>query len=94
MLINLLGAFNTNLSSKSTTEEIEKTGGYDGNQLLIENLSYNPESNQLYVVAKRAKYSFIRTLQKSPQDGGFGPEHILQKNVLYSRRARTVYYKR
>jgi hypothetical protein len=55
----------------NTIETIENNGGYDGNQLLIENLSYDSESNKLYVVAKRAKYSFIRTLQKNPQDGGF-----------------------
>ncbi|MDP3705237.1 MAG: hypothetical protein Q8R24_04930 [Legionellaceae bacterium] len=141
MLINLLTAFNTNLSSKSTTEDvqtsfnfehpptvvfvrdleslekinhydqlnehtfsekdkkkihntigaIEKSGGYDGNQLLIENLSYDSESNKLYVVAKRAKYSFIRTLQKSPQDGGFDPDSVFYKKMFCTAGVRAPF---
>lgn len=60
----------------NTIKAIEDSGGYDGDQLLIENLSYDSEYNTLYLVAKRAKYSFIRTLQKSPKDGGFEPDSV------------------
>jgi len=141
MLINLLSAFNANLSSKSiagdvqtsfnferspavvfvknietlekidyydqldeyafsekdrqkiskTIEAIEKSGGYDGNQLLIENLSYDSELNILYVVAKRAKYSFIRTLQKNVEDGGFDQDSIFYKKTFCTAGVRAPF---
>lgn len=58
----------------NTVAEINKSGGYDGNQLLIERLYHDADLNVLYIVAKKAKYSFIRTLQKAPENGGFGDE--------------------
>lgn len=62
-----------------TLIEIENSGGYDGDQLLIDSLSYNPDNNIIYIVAKKTKYSFLKTLQKSSQEGGFDESSVFYK---------------
>ncbi len=74
-----------------TIEAIKQSGGYDGNQLLIEHLSYDSESNILYIVAKKAKYSLIRTLQKSIIDGGFNEDSHFYKKTFCTAGVRAPF---
>ena len=75
----------------NTIAEINKSGGYDGNQLLIEQLYHNADSNTLYIVAKKAKYSFIRTLQKAPENGGFGEESSFYRKTFCTAGVRAPF---
>jgi len=67
--------FSTNDQQKTdkTLEELKRNGDYDGKQLLIENLYYEDDENTIYIVARKANYSFLKTLQKSTESGGFDP---------------------
>lgn len=75
----------------NTITEINKSGGYDGNQLLIEQLYHDADLNTLYIVAKKAKYSFIRTLQKAPENGGFGEESPFYRKIFCTAGVRAPF---
>lgn len=74
-----------------TISDIKKSGGYDGDQLLIDTLSYNPDKNIIYIVAKKAKYSFLKTLQKSIKDGGFEENSTFYKKQFCTAGVRVPF---
>ncbi len=75
----------------NTQAEIKSAGGYDGNQLLIAKLAYDPDVNTLYIVALRVKYSFIRTLQKSIEAGGFNADSIYHNQTYCTAGVRAPF---
>jgi hypothetical protein len=78
----------------NTQAEIKSNGGYDGNQLLIVKLAYDPDANTLYLVALRVKYSFIRTLQKSIEAGGFDADSIYHNQTFCTAGVRAPFITR
>lgn len=79
---------------KITRQEIEKADGYDGDQLLLEDMHYNRSENIIYLTARRAKYAFIRTLCKNVDAGGFDTNSPFYGKIFVTTGVRSPFIAR
>lgn len=79
---------------KITREEISKSGGYDGDQLLLERMHYDRSENIIYLTARRAKYAFIRTLCKNSDAGGFDVDSPFYGKIFVTTGVRSPFITR
>lgn len=76
---------------ENTKNEIEAAGGYDGDQVLIEDLGYEQSSNTVYLSLKKVKYSFIRTLRKPEEEGGFSSSSEFYNKPFFTAGVRAPF---
>src|SRR3990167_6553411 len=79
---------------KITRQEIAKGGGYDGDQLLLEDMHYDRSENIIYLTARRAKYAFIRTLCKNADAGGFDVDSPFYGKIFVTTGVRSPFITR
>jgi hypothetical protein len=101
-----LPAISLNEQEKAIVNEvklnIEKNGGYDGDQLLISDILYDDEKNAIYLKAVKVKYSLLRALSLNKltsidkislyKIGVAIPQISKDENVVFMERKRDGFY--